>query len=154
MWDELENISFELAIGAITISSILVAAFGASSIAIQNLLTFFIIQFVVVAIFLIVRLRGGLLIGASVGLALVTIFETFWELRVYQGPNSMPFFVYIFLCLPSVLIGLTFFCIITISWSEQSARRSFYAGLIGSTWIFVFYVIGGTLWESFNKIVR
>jgi hypothetical protein len=53
---------------------------------------------------------AGWVAGSTVAFAAVAILETVWEQRIYTGPNSMPGFVYLFLCGPLAIIGLVIAC--------------------------------------------
>jgi hypothetical protein len=149
MSDWLESISIELSIFICLLFSILIALFGSRTEAFMNFLTFFLVQFIILGLFVLIRVKNGLLIGVTLGLALVSAIEVFWELRLNKSPNSMPFFSYFFLCIPSVIGGFTFLSILTVGWREQSFGRSFIVGLVGSTWV----IIGFLVWNILRKSV-
>lgn len=65
---------------------------------------------------------AGWVAGSSTAFAAVAIFETFWEQRIYTGPNSMPGFVYLFLCGPLAIVGLVIACSIR-KWLKSTALR-------------------------------
>jgi hypothetical protein len=92
MSDWLESISIELSIFICLLFSILIALFGSRTEAFMNFLTFFLVQFIILGLFVLIRVKNGLLIGVTLGLALVSAIEVFWELRLNKSPNSMPFF--------------------------------------------------------------
>lgn len=56
----------------------------------------------------------GWLVGTTSAFIAVAIFEAVWETYLYKGPNSMPGFVYIFMCVPLSLIALAPARIVTI----------------------------------------
>ncbi len=65
---------------------------------------------------------AGWVAGCSVAFAAVAVLETFWEQRIYTGPNSMPSYVYIFLCGPLAIIGLAIACPIR-KWLKSTELR-------------------------------
>ena len=71
--------------------------------------------------------------GSSVAFAIVAILETFWEQRLYTGPNSMPGFVYLFLCAPLAIFGLLIACTVR-RWLKTAAVR----GTLAALFVFLF----------------
>ncbi len=65
---------------------------------------------------------AGWVVGSSVAFAAVAILETVWEQRIYTGPNSMPGFVYLFLCGPLAILGLVIACP-TRRWLRSTVLR-------------------------------
>jgi len=65
----------------------------------------------------------GWVAGSSVAFAAVAILETFWEQRIHTGPNSMPGFVYLFLCGPFAILGLLLACSVR-KWLKSTALRT------------------------------
>ncbi|WP_397412138.1 hypothetical protein [Polaromonas sp.] len=65
---------------------------------------------------------AGWVAGSSAAFAAVAILETFWEQRIHTGPNSMPGFVYLFLCGPLAILGLAIACPIR-RWLKSTALR-------------------------------
>ena len=64
----------------------------------------------------------GWVMGSSVAFAAVAILETYWEQRIYSGPNSMPGFVYLFLCGPLSILGLSIACLVR-KWLSNKGLR-------------------------------
>lgn len=69
---------------------------------------------------------AGWVAGSSVAFAAVAILETVWEQRIHTCPNSMPGFVYLFLCGPLAIIGLVIACL-TRRWLTRPDLRCFVA---------------------------
>lgn len=65
----------------------------------------------------------GWLKGCSVGFASVSVLETFWEQYIYTGSNSMPGFVYLFLCVPLAILGLLVACFVR-KWLTSNEMRT------------------------------
>jgi hypothetical protein len=65
----------------------------------------------------------GWVAGSSVAFAAVAILETFWEQRIFTGPNSMPGFVYLFICGPLAILGLLIAYPVQ-RWLKSTALRS------------------------------
>jgi hypothetical protein len=73
----------------------------------QIFLIYFIAQCTLYGIALFLQWkRLSFMVGVSVGVALTTALEGIWELVIYQGPNSMPLYPYIFTTIPIMLIGI------------------------------------------------
>ena len=44
--------------------------------------------------------------GTTMGMAITLFLHALWELRWRTGPNSMPFFVFLFMATPAVALGI------------------------------------------------
>lgn len=65
----------------------------------------------------------GWVAGSSIAFAAVAILETFWEQRIFTGPNSMPGFVYLVLCAPLAILGLLIASSVR-KWLKSTALRA------------------------------
>ena len=72
----------------------------------QTFLIYFVSQFVVYGLARAVAPDIGYELGAIFGICVTTGTHAMWELSWYKGPNSMPFFVYLFFVVPSLVVGL------------------------------------------------
>lgn len=87
-------------------------------------LAYFAVPMAVVCAFAHVTSTGtGWVAGSSIAFAAVAILETFWEQRIHTGPNSMPGFVYLFICGPLAIFGLSIACSVR-KWLKSTALRA------------------------------
>ena len=86
--------------------------------------------FVVGAVTLIGDLPPGSLYGTVLGFCALCLLETYYEQRIFKGPNSMPGFAIIIWCAPATLIALLILCKVQSRWKFQHPILNFALGVL------------------------
>lgn len=73
----------------------------------------------------IANLAPGSVCGTVLGFSALCLLETYYEQRIYQGPNSMPGFAIIIWCAPAALAALFLLYLCQLRWRFRRPTLNF-----------------------------
>ena len=132
-----EKLAMWSAVGLIILASAITAPSG--DFFWPNFWVFIACQLTPIAIFSVIRpTRPAIVTGGAFAILATFVMNFLWETHWHKGPNSMPFFAYIFFFLPLACIGI-------LIGRYLAVKRYFERQIVSGLTVFFFGTAMGTL---------